>query len=59
MNRADEEWGEDRMTASAREHIAVPAAEMIARMMMEDADAHISGASQHDDMTIVIMKVLA
>jgi phosphoserine phosphatase RsbU/P len=58
MTTGDEEWGEDRMIAAARECRARPAAEMIERLIAA-ADAFTAGAPQHDDMTLVVMKVAA
>jgi sigma-B regulation protein RsbU (phosphoserine phosphatase) len=57
MNLADEEWDEERLMASVRACWRRPAIEMI-DCLMQDADAFVSGAPQHDDMTIMIVKVL-
>ncbi len=56
MTSDDEEWGEDRMIAAAQACRDLPAAGMIERMM-EDADAFTAVAPQHDDMTLVVVKV--
>lgn len=58
MTIDDEEWGEDRMIAAAQACRALPAAQMIERLMAA-ADAFTAGAPQHDDMTLVIVKVEA
>jgi sigma-B regulation protein RsbU (phosphoserine phosphatase) len=57
MNLADEEWDEERLMASVRACWRRPAIEMIDCLMC-DADAFVAGAPQHDDMTIMIVKVL-
>ena len=57
MNITDEEWDEERLTASVRACWPRPAIEMI-DCLMRDADAFVAGAPQHDDMTIMIVKVL-
>ncbi len=57
MNVADEEWDEERLMASVRACWRRPAIEMI-DCLMRDADAFVAGAPQHDDMTIMIVKVL-
>jgi sigma-B regulation protein RsbU (phosphoserine phosphatase) len=57
MNLADEEWDEERLMASVRASWRRPAIEMI-DCLMQDADAFVANAPQHDDMTIMIVKVL-
>jgi len=57
MNITDEEWDEERLTASVRACWPRPAIEMI-DCLMRDADTFVAGAPQHDDMTIMIVKVL-
>jgi sigma-B regulation protein RsbU (phosphoserine phosphatase) len=56
MNGADEEWGEEHLIPAAATHIDKPAAEMIPQLMA-DADRFADGAPQHDDMTLVVLKV--
>lgn len=56
MNPRDEEWGEDKLVALLRESRDVAAADLLSRVMTE-ADAFASGAKQHDDMTLIVMKV--
>jgi len=58
MNAADDEWGEEELARAARESLGRPAAETIARIM-EAADRFAAGAPQHDDMTLVVMRVAA
>jgi len=57
MNAADEEWGEERMIEAVRACQSRPALEMIDDLMGA-ADAFVAGAPQHDDMTIMVVKVL-
>lgn len=56
MNPREEEWGEDRLIALLRESRDVAAADLLSRVMTE-ADGFASGAKQHDDMTLIVMKV--
>ncbi len=56
MTHDDEEWGEERMmlaAASAREGSAVHALKTI----FAEADKFTAGAPQHDDMTLLILKL--
>ncbi len=57
MNPEDEEWGEDAMIEAARACRGLVARAMIDRLMAE-ADAFARGAKQHDDMTLVVGRVL-
>jgi len=56
MTAEDEEWGEERMIAAACECRELPAARMI-ESLIAAADAFTAGAPQHDDMTLVIVKL--
>jgi phosphoserine phosphatase RsbU/P len=56
MTADDEEWGEQRMieaAAAARELCAKKTLERV----MQAADEFVQGARQHDDMTLLVMKV--
>jgi sigma-B regulation protein RsbU (phosphoserine phosphatase) len=57
MTLDDAEWGEDRMISAAQNCRALPAAQMI-DYLIAAADAFAAGAPQHDDMTLVVMKLL-
>jgi sigma-B regulation protein RsbU (phosphoserine phosphatase) len=57
MTMDDEEWGEDRMIAAAGNCRNLPAEQMIAELISA-ADAFTAGAPQHDDMTLVVMKLV-
>jgi sigma-B regulation protein RsbU (phosphoserine phosphatase) len=57
MNRDDEEWGEERLQAAATACRDLPAAEMVTRVFSA-ADGFVAGAKQHDDMTLVVARIL-
>ena len=56
MNTSDDEWGEERLIAEAQAHADLSAAELLARLFGA-ADTFAAGASQHDDMTIVLLRI--
>ena len=56
MTHADEEWGEDRMIASAT-CVKKESAADILKCIFDAADAFTAGAPQHDDMTLLLMKL--
>jgi len=56
MNLADEEWGEDRFTEAVKACSQLAAHEILDQLM-RDADCFADGAKQHDDMTLVVIKV--
>ena len=56
MNLAEEEWGEDRLIEAAQSCDGSVAAETIARVMRV-VDAFTAGAPQHDDMTLVVVRM--
>ena len=58
MNPADEEWGEDRMREAIEQSGGLGAAQLI-ESILAAADAFAAGAPQHDDMTLVALRVLA
>ncbi|HWT02657.1 MAG TPA: SpoIIE family protein phosphatase [Pyrinomonadaceae bacterium] len=57
MNPSDEEWGEECMLEAARECDGLSASEIIARLIAA-ADEFAAGAKQHDDMTLVVVRVI-
>jgi sigma-B regulation protein RsbU (phosphoserine phosphatase) len=57
MNHEDEEWGEERLIERLSRCPDLSAAELV-KCLMESADEFAAGAPQHDDMTLLIMKVL-
>ncbi|MFY9748475.1 MAG: SpoIIE family protein phosphatase [Acidobacteriaceae bacterium] len=56
MTHDDEEWGEDRMIAAARK-VRDQSADEILRALFAAADKFTAGAPQHDDMTILVLKL--
>ena len=56
MNLADEEWGEQRMMEAVERCEGLCAAETI-EQVIRAADDFASGAKQHDDMTLVVLRV--
>jgi phosphoserine phosphatase RsbU/P len=58
MNQADEEWGEERLIPAISAQSERCAGEIIPALMAE-ADRFVSGAPQHDDMTLVVLKMVA
>jgi len=57
MNPANEEWGEERLVACVRTLQKETVPEMIAELIAS-ADQFAAGAKQHDDMTIIVARVL-
>jgi phosphoserine phosphatase RsbU/P len=61
MTRDEEEWGEDRMIASAQQLLAMPncthSAQLLLDCILAAADKFTSGAPQHDDMTLLVCTV--
>ena len=58
MTHDDEEWGEERMIEAARKVSARPADDVL-RALFAAADKFTAGAPQHDDMTMLILKLNA
>ncbi len=56
MNPGEEEWGEEKLIDLLRRDRDLSSADLVARIMRE-ADAFANGAKQHDDMTLILMKV--
>ncbi len=56
MTHDDEEWGEERLIAAADscKHLS---ADEILKKLFADADAFTAGADQHDDMTLLVLKL--
>jgi sigma-B regulation protein RsbU (phosphoserine phosphatase) len=57
MTHDDEEWGEDRMMVAAAAAPATANAEQILISIFAEADRFTAGAPQHDDMTLLILKL--
>jgi len=56
MTRKDEEWGEERMMAAAAS-AQDGSAEGVLKHIFAEADRFTAGAPQHDDMTLLILKM--
>lgn len=57
MNGRDEEWGEDRLIEFAKTCHGLPASDVMTRILAA-ADAFAAGAPQHDDMTLVVLRII-
>jgi sigma-B regulation protein RsbU (phosphoserine phosphatase) len=58
MNKREEEWGEYRLIQFAQTCHGLTAYEEMTQILAA-ADAFAAGASQHDDMTLVVLHVVA
>jgi sigma-B regulation protein RsbU (phosphoserine phosphatase) len=56
MTRAEEEWGEERMIAAAASEDERDATAYL-KSIFAAADVFTAGAPQHDDMTLLLMKL--
>jgi phosphoserine phosphatase RsbU/P len=56
MNRQNEEYGEERLKRSVEKYAAGTATEIV-NGILADVQAHAGKAKQHDDMTIVVVKL--
>jgi sigma-B regulation protein RsbU (phosphoserine phosphatase) len=56
MNENDEEWGEERMLSCALA-VRQNSAEQILRAIVGGTDRFTGNASQHDDMTLLVLKI--
>lgn len=58
MNPRSEEWGENRLIEFVKAFHGLPALDTM-RQIMTAAEAFAAGASQHDDMTLVVLRITA
>lgn len=56
MTKKEDEFGETRLIRSVQACASLPAPEMI-NYIFRDVDAFTAGAPQHDDMTLVVVRV--
>jgi sigma-B regulation protein RsbU (phosphoserine phosphatase) len=56
LNLQDQEWGEERMVAAARARLPENASTIL-RHIVTEADRFAATAPQHDDMTLLLMKL--
>jgi sigma-B regulation protein RsbU (phosphoserine phosphatase) len=57
MTMDGEEWGEQRLITACTAAHDLPASGIL-QDLMDAADAFVQGAPQHDDMTLIVMKLL-
>jgi sigma-B regulation protein RsbU (phosphoserine phosphatase) len=57
MNTADEEWGEEKLADTVQACLERHPKDVV-DVVMAAADAFCAGAKQHDDMTLVVLKVV-
>jgi sigma-B regulation protein RsbU (phosphoserine phosphatase) len=57
MNPQEEEWGEENLIEAVKACEGLTATDMLSRLV-EAADRFAAGAKQHDDMTLLIMRIL-
>jgi len=57
MTYEEEEWGEDRLIECLAQCPDMPAAALV-KCLVEAADTFAAGAPQHDDMTLLVLKML-
>jgi phosphoserine phosphatase RsbU/P len=57
MNRQEEEWGEESMMETIQAYKGLNASDTITHLVRA-ADAFAAGAKQHDDMTLVVVRLL-
>jgi phosphoserine phosphatase RsbU/P len=58
MNPDDEEWGEERMAEAVRTTCLGLHPKEVVERLMAAADGFVHGAKQHDDMTLVVVRVV-
>jgi len=56
MNDRDDCFGEARLGTLIEEHAHLPSDELRERLLRE-IDAFVGGAPQHDDMTMILLKI--
>jgi sigma-B regulation protein RsbU (phosphoserine phosphatase) len=57
MNPDEEEWGEENLIETVKSSDGMTASDMLLRLV-EAADRFAAGAKQHDDMTLLVMRVI-
>jgi sigma-B regulation protein RsbU (phosphoserine phosphatase) len=57
MNRVEEEWGEERLIEAAQSCCKLSASDALSRLM-QAADEFAAGARQHDDMTLLVVRII-
>lgn len=57
MNPEEAEWGEDKMMSAIKEFYGANSNDML-HHLVKHADEFAAGAKQHDDMTLVVLRVI-
>ncbi len=57
MDPAEEEWGEDAMLEELKATASLPVEQVLYRIVAA-ADAFAKGAKQHDDMTMIVVRIV-
>ena len=57
MNPQEEEWGEEKMMETIKSFYGATSNDML-HHLVEHADKFAAGAKQHDDMTLVVLRVI-
>ncbi|MBC7900069.1 MAG: SpoIIE family protein phosphatase [Saprospiraceae bacterium] len=57
MNTAEEEWGEDSMLEAVKK-LSGHSSKDIIELIVAEADRFADGAKQHDDMTMIVVRVV-
>jgi phosphoserine phosphatase RsbU/P len=58
MNANDDEWGEEALIETVQKKCKGFNASQILDRLMQEAEAFAAGAPQHDDMTVVVLRVV-
>jgi serine phosphatase RsbU (regulator of sigma subunit) len=56
MNEADDCYGEERLASLVQAHAGLPS-DQLRDLILRDVERFVNGAPQHDDMTLIVMKV--
>ena len=51
------EWGEDQLVAAVQAH-RTEAVDQVVRHIISEASSHVASATQHDDMTLVVVRCI-
>jgi sigma-B regulation protein RsbU (phosphoserine phosphatase) len=56
MSKDEEEWGEERLVPAVAAHASERSVDIVPSLLA-DRDRFVSGAPQHDDLTLVVLKI--
>lgn len=57
LNREGDEFGDDALLQAARRHADAPTAQDLLDAIRNEVDAFTTDAGQHDDMTMIVMRI--